>query len=116
MSNKEIFIKTVSEMFDNMDANDIPEEAMEYFKTLCEKKPKEKFTENGKMILVYMRDNKENTDNKFKAKDIGDGMGVSSRTVAGAMRKLVLDGYVAKVGENPTVYAITDTGIEFDCE
>ena len=44
------------------------------------------------------------------AKDIAEGLFVSSRTVSGAMRKLVTDGYVEKVGQEPVVYAITEKG------
>lgn len=69
------------------------------------------FTENGKLVLQYIQANKENYNNLFKAKDIGEGLGISSRTVSGAMRKLVSDGYVEKLGESPVVYSLTETGI-----
>lgn len=69
-----------------------------------------KFTENGKLVLKYMQENKETYNNLFKAKDIGEGRGISSRTASGAMRKLVADGWVEKIGENPTVYALTQSG------
>ena len=36
---------------------------------------------------------------------------MTSRTASGAMRKLVTDGYLEKVGENPVVYSITEKGI-----
>ena len=48
----------------------------------------------------------------FKAKSVGEGLEISSRTVSGGMRKLVTDGYVEKVGENPTVYSLTAAGKE----
>ena len=50
-------------------------------------------------------------DSVSDSKDIGDAIGVSSRTVSGAMRKLVTDGYVEKIGQDPTVYCITEAGI-----
>ena len=47
----------------------------------------------------------------FKGKnDSAEGLFVSSRTVSGAMLKLVTDGYVEKVGQEPVVYAITEKG------
>ena len=35
---------------------------------------------------------------------------VSSRTISGAIRKLVTDGYVEKVGQEPVIYALTEKG------
>jgi predicted transcriptional regulator len=37
-------------------------------------------------------------------------MFINSRTVSGAMRKLVTDGFVEKIGENPVIYSITEKG------
>ena len=39
-------------------------------------------------------------------------MGVSSRSVSGAIRKLVNDGFVEKVSTDPVLYSITTKGIE----
>ena len=38
------------------------------------------------------------------------GMFIASKSVSGAMRKLVTDGYVEKIGQNPVVYMITEKG------
>lgn len=65
-------------------------------------------TDNGKIVLKYMQDNLD--IEMFKAKDVADGIGISSRTVSGAMRKLVTDGFVEKLGQDPVIYAITDEG------
>ena len=46
----------------------------------------------------------------MKARDIAEGMEISSKTVSGAIRKLVSDGYVEKVGQDPTVYTLTENG------
>ena len=46
------------------------------------------------------------------AKAIAEGMGVSSRSVSGAIRKLVNDGFVEKVSTDPVLYSITAKGIE----
>lgn len=77
---------------------------------------KARFTDNGKRILQYMRDNKETYNNLFKAKDIGEGMGISSRTVSGAMRKLTNDAFVEKIGESPICYSLTQSGIEVNLD
>ena len=45
-----------------------------------------------------------------KAKDIGEGLFISSRAVSGAIRKLVADGYVEKIGQDPVVYSLTEKG------
>ena len=55
-----------------------------------------------------------NYNNLFKAKEIGEGLGISSRTASGAMRKLVTDGYIEKVGATPVVYSLTTLGVETD--
>lgn len=49
----------------------------------------------------------------YSAKMIGESLGVGSRSVSGSMRKLVTDGYVEKSGSNPTVYKITNKGIDY---
>ena len=70
--------------------------------------------ENGKLVLKYMQDTKDQYNNLFKAKEIGEGLSISSRTASGAMRKLVTDGYVEKIGSDPVVYSITEKGISVD--
>lgn len=66
------------------------------------------FTDNGKLILKFLQDHQESS--MWKAKEIGEGLFISSRAVSGAIRKLVTDGYVEKVGQDPVVYAITEKG------
>ena len=66
------------------------------------------FTENGKKVLVFLQ--AQTDTDMWKAKEIGEELMVSSRTVAGSMRKLVSDGYVEKIGQDPVVYAITEKG------
>ena len=69
------------------------------------------FTEQGLQILEFIQNN--NSKN-LKAKDIADGLMVSSRKVSGSMRKLVSDGYVNKFGTTPVVYTLTEKGKNFD--
>jgi DNA-binding MarR family transcriptional regulator len=120
MSKKQKFIEMVDSLLVNSTLGTIDEEALEYFNILKaadinEDKPK--FTENGKMVLRYMQENKELRNNIFNAKEVGEGLGVSSRTAYGAMRKLVTDGYVEKIGAgNPVVYSLTTSGTEVDVD
>lgn len=65
------------------------------------------FTDSGKNILIYLQ---SAPTAMYKARDIAEGMGVTSKGVSGAMRKLVTDGYVEKVGKDPVVYMITEKG------
>lgn len=65
-------------------------------------------TENGKVILKYLQENQEVIT--WKARDIAEGIGISSRGVAGTLRKMVGDAFVEKLGENPAVYTLTEKG------
>ena len=73
-----------------------------------EEADKPMFTDNGKIILKYLQDNPDITS--AKAKDIGEGLFISSRAVSGAIRKLVNDGFVEKIGQDPVLYSITEKG------
>ena len=105
MSDKEKFIKMVEELISNIDVSEYPNE-MRYFESLKEDKSEGGLTENGQKILSFMQENKEKYNNLFKAKDIGEGLGISSKAVSGSMRKLVKDGYINKVGKEPVIYEL----------
>ena len=60
-------------------------------------KEKPVLTDTGKLVLRYMQGHQDNA--LWKSKDIAEGLFVSSRTVSGAMRKLVTDGFAEKVSE-----------------
>jgi len=76
-----------------------------------DKSDKEELTENGKIILNYLQ---SHVDIKlWKAKDLAEQIGISSKGVSGAMRKLVNDGFCEKIGQSPIVYTITDKGKNF---
>lgn len=111
MSKKEKFIKAVEEaLFSKVEPCDIDPDVMAYWQALKGKPEEEKpmFTDNGKLILKYMQDNPNLP--MLKAKDIGEGLFISSRAVSGAIRKLVTDGFVEKVGQDPVVYSLTEQG------
>lgn len=113
MSKKESFIKEVLALTGDSPETVFSPDALDYWNGLNATGDKEKpaFTENGKLVLKYMQDSKDTYNNLFKAKDIGEGIGISSRTASGALRKLVNDGYVEKVGDSPTIYSVTDKGM-----
>lgn len=106
MSKKQKFIEWITL---NTNVDDMPEDVASYWNGLVLTKDKEKpaFTDNGKMILQYMQ---TAVGTHFTSKEMAEALTSSSRTVSGAMRKLVTDGYVEKVGADPVVYAITDKG------
>lgn len=101
-------------------APDVVEEKMTdnvkaYIEALLDtKNDKPILTDNGKVILDYMQ---KNTDTPMmKARDIAEGLFISSRGVSGALRKLVNDGFCEKVGQDPVVYALTEKGKNFIIE
>ena len=120
MSKKTVFIEMVSALLDLAKENEKEidlkefEEGISYFEAFKETKEKEKaqFTENGKLIINYMKENSEQANNMFKARDIADGIFVSSRSVSGSIRKLVTDGFVEKAGQDPIIYSLTPLGVE----
>ena len=68
-------------------------------------------TENGKLLLRYLQ---EHSDIRtWKAKDVADRLGVSSRGISGSFRKLVNDGFCEKLGQNPVVYCLTEKGTNY---
>ena len=118
MSKKQEFIKFVEEVMDiaKITTSEMPENARLYWEAFCDKKEEEKplFTDNGKLIMKFLQDHPETV--MWKARDIAEGLFISSRAVSGAMRKLVTDGFVEKVGQDPVIYSITDNGKNIDIE
>ena len=79
-----------------------------YIDTLISSKnDKPEITDSGKIILDYMQ---KSDLPMFKAKDIADGLYISSRAVSGSLRKLLTDGFCEKVGTDPVVYTLTEKG------
>ena len=111
MSKKEKFVKAVQEaLFDKVDLTEMDTDVVAYWEAFKGKEEADKpmFTDNGKIILKYLQDNPDITS--AKAKDIGEGLFISSRAVSGAIRKLVNDGFVEKIGQDPVLYSITEKG------
>lgn len=109
MTNKEAFIKEIQTLIDcALDCQEMPfegltPEAQSFFDSLKQKK---EITENGQKILTYMEENVNKFNNIFKAKDIGEGLSISSRAASGSLRKLVSDGFVSKIKGEPTIYKL----------
>lgn len=119
MSKKEKFIQLVEKLMEtsHYKPNEEDKEALDYFnalKVLEDKSSSKRFTENGKKILLFLQQNKDAYNNVFTAKNVGEGMDLTSRTASGAMRKLVTDGYLEKLGTNPVSYTLTTLGMEIN--
>lgn len=112
---KEIFIEEV-EMLIKSDETIFSEKAKEFFFKWKEEKAKNSkpITENGMKILKYMQEHETHKGNLFRASDIGEGLFMSGRSVAGCMRKLVMDNFVQKEGKDPIVYSLTEKGENFN--
>lgn len=116
MTKREAFIEEVKSLLAH--GYELSPDAQIFFLSLQNGNDKEKkrFTENGRLILRYMQENVSSTGNLFKAKDIGEGLGISSRTVSGAIRKLVTDAFVEKLDGSPITYSLTSAGTEINLD
>lgn len=115
MSKKEKFIEELEDLIENNDI-ELSQDAIDYFYETLKTGKKEStggITEKGKVILKYMKNNYDKYNNVYKAKDIGDGLGISGRSVSGSIKKLIIDGYVEKLGANPVSYGVTAAGKEY---
>lgn len=116
MNKKQAFIEYVEQLMTLDDAPTMSEEAHVYWEAFKQVEEIEKplFTDNGKIILKFLQ---EHTDTAmWKAKDIAEELFISSRSVSGAARKLVADGYVEKIGKDPTIYTLTEKGKNINIE
>lgn len=115
MTKKEEFIEYVEKLMSNSTI-EMTEGVQLYWDAFKGASDEEKpmFTENGKIILQYLKDNQSIP--MWKSKDIAEGLFISSRAVSGAMRKLVTDGFVEKVGQDPVIYALTEQGKNIEIE
>ena len=113
MTKKQEFINFIDELMKAAPQIVPSEDVQSYLEAFKGKEMnKPEFTENGRLILKYLQDHPRQI--MWKAKDIGEGLFISSRAVSGAMRKLVTDGYVEKVGQDPVIYTITEKGKTVD--
>lgn len=110
MTNKQAFVKTVAQI---LNESELSEQALAYWRDL--KKQAEaagKMTESGRNILECMQSGAEDKES-FTAKEIGEALQVSGRSVSGSIRKLIQDGLVEKVSQEPVAYGLTAAGKEY---
>ena len=114
MSKKDEFIKYIEKLINE---EEMSKDAKDYWEALKVSKEIEKptFTDNGKLIMKYLQELPEGAP-AMKAKEIAEEMFISSRAVSGAMRKLVTDGFVEKVGQDPVMYILTEKGKKIKIE
>lgn len=118
MSKKEKFIEAIEDaFFSKVDINELDPDIVSYWNALKGANEVEKptFTDNGKLIMKYLQDLPEDAP-MMKAREIAEGLFISSRAVSGAMRKLVTDGFVERVGQDPVMYALTEKGRNIEIE
>ena len=71
-------------------------------------------TDSGKLVLKFLQENVSVAT--WKARDIAEGLFVSSRVISGTMRKLANDGFVEKLGKDPVIYTLTEKGKDYKIE
>ena len=115
MSKKQEFINFIEEVMSNTTV-EMSEDAKIYWEAFKGTKEEEKpmFTDNGKLIMKFLQENAAAP--LWKARDIAEGLFISSRAVSGAMRKLISDGFVEKVGTDPVIYSLTESGKNISIE
>ena len=113
MIKKEIFIEEIEAIITHGNYV-LSVDALDYLNSLKNKKEKTGLTDNGKKILEYLKTLPVGTPQT--AKEIGEALFLSGRSVSGAMRKIVSDGYVDKEGKDPVRYALNQTGKELNID
>ena len=108
---KQEFINFIKALMAAAPEVEITDGAKAYLDTLLNgEADKPEITDSGKVILKYLQGVPVGA---YKAKDIAEELFTSSRAVSGAIRKLVTDGFVEKLGSDPVIYSITEKGKNF---
>ena len=118
MSKKSKFIEAIEDaFFSKVDINELDPDIVDYWNALkgAGNEDKPMFTDNGKLIMKYLQSLPADSP-MMKAREIAEGMFISSRAVSGAMRKLVSDGFVEKIGQDPVMYSLTEAGRNIQIE
>lgn len=106
MSKKSEFIDYINGL--NLE---MPQSVKDYWDVFCtsaSNSDKPEITEKGIEVLKNIRACGLSI---FKAKDIADYMGVTSRSVSGTMTKLKSDGFLERLSDDGiAVYSLTDKG------
>ena len=115
MTNKDIFIQDIENAISNGYLL-LKEESQKYFEDLKKNNSSKEMTENGLKIILFMKENYDNYNNIFKAKDIAEGLFMSPRSVSGSMRKLLTDSYCEKTGKDTVCFLLTEKGKTFSID
>jgi predicted transcriptional regulator len=105
------YLQKLREASPNIVASEAVEQYIAILMDTSNDKPE--LTDNGKLILKFLQDHPVAP---WKSKEIAEGLFISSRAVSGAMRKLVNDGFVEKLGKEPVIYTITEKGKNYQIE
>ena len=103
---------TMNEFIQELDSinieDQLSQDAQQFYIEL-KNKTQNTFTENGKKILICMQ---QNTDKYkiFNSKQLGELLFMPPRSVAGAMKKLLNEGYCKKNITSPITYELTTLG------
>ena len=106
---------TMQEFLKEIDAHReiLSDTAIEFLDELIEKNSSENLlTEVGKKILITMMGKNEAYLNVFTSKQLGELLFMPPRSVSGAMKKLLNEGYCRKQATNPVIYELTTLGSE----
>lgn len=98
----------------DVEMSDNVKEYIEILKSEEKGKSKMIITDKGLTVLQYIQ---SHADVKtWKTKDIAEGIGSSSRSVSGILRKLASDKFLEKVASDPCIYILTQKGKDFQPE
>ena len=114
MTAKENFISEIEKL---LKTNTINEDAMNYFTEFKNGTVKNSsvITEKGAAVLRFLQTQPANY--VFSAKMVAEELNMNTRSISGTMRKLLNDGYVAKLTTiTPITYQITELGQKFDLD
>lgn len=110
---REEFINFINSLLEANPDIIMPENVQKYWNILQSQDNivKPLVTENGAIVLKHLQ-TRESTE--FKAKDVAEELFISSRSVSGSLRKLVTDGFVEKICNDPIIYTLTEKGKTFN--
>lgn len=105
---KRAFVEMVNFFIYELSAAEKWPEGVLYWETKVNKDVNNSVTENGRRIIECMK----TLETKESSKYIADILGIPSRSVAGALVKLVNDGFVnkEKCEDAPALYYLTELG------
>lgn len=114
---KEDFIKFLNELMaanPEVTKTHMNENVQSYIRDVLNRenaKEKPLFSDNGLIVYKFLKENKDVT--AWSARMIASEVGLTSKQVSGCARKLVNDGFLEKVSENPVYYALTTKGKDY---